>query len=168
MNLGENIKLARKKANVSQKELCEKLNIPKSTFSGYENNYRKPPVDVLMEIAKALNIPLEELTGTTVTTYGISSNGKLIDTNNKELKTKVSIFNYNQQHGQKLELPYTKENYMLEIEKYFEDTFIIYAKHFDSNVLLRAISEIEDLSTLDTIIQTAKMQKKLLSDLDFE
>ena len=60
MTTGEKIKVARKKANMTQAQLAEKLGIPYQSIGQWERDIRKPKKDTLESIAKALNIdPLE-------------------------------------------------------------------------------------------------------------
>ncbi len=61
MNIGERIKLFRKKANLTQKELGEKINVTGTTITRYEKNLRTPDIETLKKIAKALNISLNTL-----------------------------------------------------------------------------------------------------------
>ncbi len=61
MNIGENIKKIRIKKNISRQELANKLCVSESTISRYENNKREPRIEVLKDIAIALNISFSEL-----------------------------------------------------------------------------------------------------------
>lgn len=42
--------------NLSQKQLAEKLNIPQSTYAGYETGSRKIPLDLIVELSKVFKI----------------------------------------------------------------------------------------------------------------
>lgn len=61
LNTGEKIKLARKRARLTQKELGEKLNITYQQIGQYEKGIRKPKLETLDNIANALNIDVWEL-----------------------------------------------------------------------------------------------------------
>ena len=61
--VGKNIKFYRKKANLTQKELGDILNMGKSNISMYESSDRLPPVDVLVKLSKALNVDVATLLG---------------------------------------------------------------------------------------------------------
>lgn len=57
------IKEARKKANLTQKELAEKLGIKVSTLSGYEIGAHDPKSNTLTEIARICNTTTDFLLG---------------------------------------------------------------------------------------------------------
>ncbi len=61
MSTGSRIQNARKKANLSQKELGEKLGVSASMIGQYENDLRKPKTETLAKIADALGINPWEL-----------------------------------------------------------------------------------------------------------
>lgn len=63
MNIGEKIKELRKRAELSQKELGERLNVSQAMIAQYENGKRIPKIETLEKIADALNIPSFELIG---------------------------------------------------------------------------------------------------------
>lgn len=55
MNLGKNLKEARKQANITQKELAERLQIYQKDISRWENNVLIPSAVTLARICKELN-----------------------------------------------------------------------------------------------------------------
>lgn len=57
----ENLKLLRKKNNVTQKELAQILNIKQSTYSGYETNNSEPDLATLIKLANYFNVSLDYL-----------------------------------------------------------------------------------------------------------
>ena len=62
IQVGNRIKDLRKRTtNLSQRDMANKLGIPVSTYSNYENNHREPPIDILNRIASILNVSLEDL-----------------------------------------------------------------------------------------------------------
>src|SRR5699024_2625687 len=61
MNFGEKILDARKKANLSQEEIAEKLNITRQTVSKWESNETVPNINQVKLLAKIYKISLEEL-----------------------------------------------------------------------------------------------------------
>lgn len=63
MTTGKRIQAARKRANLSQRELGEKLGVSASMIGQYENDLRKPKFETLRKIADALEIPAWELLG---------------------------------------------------------------------------------------------------------
>lgn len=59
-NLGQKIMMLRKKENMTQDELAEKLNISKQSILNYETEKRLIPIDVLSNVAKVFNLPIEK------------------------------------------------------------------------------------------------------------
>lgn len=60
-NFGENLKIKRKSANLSQEEMAEKLGIHRTYMSFIERGLRNPSLLMLFKISRALNIKLPEL-----------------------------------------------------------------------------------------------------------
>lgn len=58
MTTGEKIKEARKRANMTQKELGDKLGVSPVMISQYESDKRKPKIETLERVATALNVPI--------------------------------------------------------------------------------------------------------------
>lgn len=61
MNLGENIKKARKTAGVTQKELAERLQVYPKDISRWENGNRTPSAIALARICRELNASADEI-----------------------------------------------------------------------------------------------------------
>ena len=61
MTVGENIKNARKKAGLTQKELGQKIGLSYQSIAQWENNLRKPKPETLQKLANALGITIWEL-----------------------------------------------------------------------------------------------------------
>lgn len=59
----ENLKDARLKKNLSQKEVAEKIGVAKSTYSLYESGNREPNVDTIKKIADVLDVSADKLLG---------------------------------------------------------------------------------------------------------
>ena len=59
--LGLNIKFARIKKNISQEELAELVNTSRTTISMIETARQNPTILKVIDIAKALNINIEEI-----------------------------------------------------------------------------------------------------------
>ena len=55
----EQLKDERLEQNLSQAELAKQAGIDRSTLTCYELGLRKPPIDVLQKLAKALNVIIE-------------------------------------------------------------------------------------------------------------
>ena len=60
-NIGENIRIARIKKNMSQLELAKNLNVERSTVSGWETGKRSPDFDMLGRLCAVLDIPMLSL-----------------------------------------------------------------------------------------------------------
>ena len=53
MDLGENLYNLRKKKNLSQEEVAEKLNVTRQTISKWETGESKPDFDKIVQIGRA-------------------------------------------------------------------------------------------------------------------
>ena len=61
MNIGANIRTARKSAGVSQKELAERLGAYQKDVSRWENGERTPSIEALARICIALGVSADEI-----------------------------------------------------------------------------------------------------------
>ena len=61
MSTGEKIKIARKKAGLTQRELGEKLGVSQSAVGQFERDRSNPKLETLEKIASALKTPISEL-----------------------------------------------------------------------------------------------------------
>lgn len=61
MNLGKNIKEARKAAGVTQKELAERLQVYQKDISRWENNELTPNAITLAKICRELNASADQI-----------------------------------------------------------------------------------------------------------
>lgn len=59
----ENLKIARERKGLSQKEISEIVGVAKSTYSLYESGNREPNVQTIKKIADVLNVTADELLG---------------------------------------------------------------------------------------------------------
>lgn len=66
MTFGKKIKKYRESKGWSQEQLAKELNTSKQVISRYENEQRSPKIDVAIEYAKILNIPIPNLIDDTV------------------------------------------------------------------------------------------------------
>lgn len=73
MKIGEKIKIARKKAGLSQAQLAIKSDVAMVTISQYERGVRQPRIEQLRKIAFALGVRLEDLAETETETETFES-----------------------------------------------------------------------------------------------
>ena len=59
----ENLRIAREKRNMTQKELADIIGVAKSTYSLYESGNREPNVQTIKRIADALSVSADTLLG---------------------------------------------------------------------------------------------------------
>lgn len=59
----ENLKLARERKGISQKDIAENIGVAKSTYSLYESGNREPNVQTIKKIADFLSVSADELLG---------------------------------------------------------------------------------------------------------
>lgn len=64
LGIGENIRSLRKASGYTQKGFSEKIGIPVSSYSNYENGNRVPDLEIIQKIASALNVQVNEILGT--------------------------------------------------------------------------------------------------------
>ena len=62
-NFNENLKIARDRKGLSQKEMAESIGVAKSTYSLYESGNREPNVLTIKKIADVLSVSADELLG---------------------------------------------------------------------------------------------------------
>lgn len=60
----ENMKIARKRKKMSQKDVAEIIGVAKSSFSLYESGNREPNIETIRKIAAVLDVTPNELFGT--------------------------------------------------------------------------------------------------------
>lgn len=61
IKIGDKIRQLRVDKNLSQKEIADKLGIPRSTYANYENNNRLPNTESLNKICNFFNVKMDEL-----------------------------------------------------------------------------------------------------------
>ena len=61
MTIGENIRQARKKAGLTQRQLAEKSGVATITLQQYERGVREPKLDTNAKIARAMNLFASDL-----------------------------------------------------------------------------------------------------------
>lgn len=59
--LSINLQNARKNIPLTQAQICEKINIDRSTFGYYESGKLTPDIFILIKLSEIYNVSLEEL-----------------------------------------------------------------------------------------------------------
>ena len=62
-NFNENLKNARERKGMSQKDVAEEIGVAKSTYSLYESGNCEPNVQTIKRIADVLNVSADDLLG---------------------------------------------------------------------------------------------------------
>lgn len=83
--IAENITRRRKELNMTQRELADKLNVSDKTVSRWETGKQIPDALLMPELAKSLNMGLDEL-------YGINRNTEEIPLEEPIQEGKVTLF----------------------------------------------------------------------------
>ena len=73
IKIGSRIKELRISKGISQKDMAEKLEINRSTYSNYENDIREPNKEIIEKIANTLNVEINELLPYHITIGGEST-----------------------------------------------------------------------------------------------
>ena len=68
MGIGNKILELRKKENLSQEQLAEKMNVTRQTISKWELNQTTPDIKQAKELSRLFKISLDELTDNDITT----------------------------------------------------------------------------------------------------
>ena len=81
MEIGNKILELRKKANLSQEQLAEKLNVTRQTISKWELNETTPDIKQAIELSKIFKISLDKLTDNDINDFvmeKVSNTEKLV------------------------------------------------------------------------------------------
>lgn len=98
MNIGETIREIRKNKGLTMKELGNKVGLSEQGIGNYERGDRKPNIEILTKIAKALNVSVNDLIGFSIniemhTTENISPKGQELMESSDLLKQSVTNTN---------------------------------------------------------------------------
>lgn len=63
--IGKRLKGLRNEKNWTIEQVAEKLNIGRSTYAGYETEFRKPSIEILKKIAKLYDVSVDYIIGLT-------------------------------------------------------------------------------------------------------
>jgi transcriptional regulator with XRE-family HTH domain len=67
--IGERLRKIRKQRGLTLQETADKLGVARSTYAGYESNYRQPPLEILVQISEILKTSTDYLLGLTNNPY---------------------------------------------------------------------------------------------------
>lgn len=63
LNIGEKITQLRRHKNLSQQEFADQIGVSRTIVGNYERNINTPSIEVLLKIAKALDVNIDFLVG---------------------------------------------------------------------------------------------------------
>lgn len=62
-HFNENLRAARERKNMTQKDVADNIGVAKSTYSLYESGNREPNVQTIKKLADVLNVSADDLLG---------------------------------------------------------------------------------------------------------
>ncbi|WP_337970273.1 helix-turn-helix domain-containing protein [Virgibacillus salexigens] len=74
---GEQLRSLRKEKGLTAEEVALRVNIGRSTYAGYEKERRKPPINVLVKLAKFHNTSIEYILGLSNNKHSIKDQSDL-------------------------------------------------------------------------------------------
>lgn len=96
--IGERIGYIRRLRKIKQEDLAEKLHIKRNALSNYEQDKRNPPLDIIVNISKILEIPTDYLLGINeIEDYDMEEQniGNTIGLSSKSIKVLQEMKKYN-------------------------------------------------------------------------
>lgn len=93
MKFGENLYKLRKKANMSQEQLAEKLDVSRQSISKWENSNSYPEMNRIVELCKIFHCSINELI-----------NENIIDFDSLDEEVKMNVVKFNKEKQNKLKL----------------------------------------------------------------
>lgn len=123
--LGQQLKLLRKSANLTQEELAKKLNITRGTYAHYELDKREPNYEVLTQLSNFFGVSIDYLLGKTNISESASSidNKKCVlnDKDKKDIAKDVKEIMDKIDSGEDGPLYYNGEEMSQEDKELFKD-----------------------------------------------
>jgi len=156
IKIGDRIKTYRKKLNITQAEMAQKLGIPRSTYANYESNTREPNNAILQKIATVL---------------GVSKFDLLYDPD--KIKAELQIMDKYAEHIQNKKLEANKEyerlyyeiNNLLSEFDYDSPAYEVQTEdNFDGISITITDKDMEDVITIDQNTYIA-LGEKMLDDI---
>ena len=137
LEIGNRIKEARNEKGLTQKALAEKLDVSTITIQNYENNRRKPSLEMINKISEALDMTFNDL----VNDYSnINPRERVINALNNDIKNRIGVELKDEQEYD------LKMNSIF--EKYFFDLFFWKTSSMDNKNFFKFILS---MSTNDSI-----------------
>lgn len=128
LEIGTRIKEARNEKGLTQKALAEKLDVSTITIQNYENNRRKPSLEMINKISEALDMTFNDL----VNDYSnINPRERIINALNNDIKNRIGVELKNEQEYD------LKMNSIF--EKYFFDLFFWKTSSMDNKTFFKFI-----------------------------
>src|SRR6056297_686932 len=91
MNLGEKILEMRTKANMSQGNLADVLNVSRQSVSKWETNSSTPELDKLLKMSEIFNISIDELVRGDKEEFGYESKDRINNEQVPRLETRKLV-----------------------------------------------------------------------------
>lgn len=88
-SLGENIKIAREEAKLSQLQVAVSLQVSDKTISGYESNRISPPIDKLLKLSELLKKPVSFFVGSDPRTFKVASRLRAVEIMLREIRREL-------------------------------------------------------------------------------
>lgn len=111
MNIGDKIMYLRRKADLTQEKLADKIGVSTKTLQHWEAGKYTPKTESIYNIAQALNIPISELLDDTAEQSSVP-NIQIVPTQSRasqETNTGMAVLTL--ETGRKVEVPATPEGY---------------------------------------------------------
>lgn len=86
MEIGNNLKLLRKRLQKSQEEVANDLNLTRSSYSGYENGVAQPSLESLIHLSKYYKVSIDDMVKKDFGTYNENELSKIDQGVNVDLK----------------------------------------------------------------------------------
>lgn len=96
MNIGNNLKIVRKRKKMSQEEVAAALGFTRSSYSGYENGVAQPSIENLISLSNFYAIPIDDLVKKDLTEFSENEwdridNGLYTDVKGQKLRVLTAM-----------------------------------------------------------------------------
>lgn len=102
MEIGNNLKLLRKRLKKSQEEVAQELNLTRSSYSGYENGVAQPNLESLVAFSEFYKVPIDDLVKKDFESFSDSEweridKGLYADVKGQKLRVLTSVVDQNEE-----------------------------------------------------------------------